>query len=163
MNSVFSSFSGTPLWSSDQSSWLQMQGSGFDSRRCQIFWEAVGLERDPLSLVSTIEELLGRKSSGSCLESQECGRRDPSRWPRGTLYPHKLALTSPTNGGLSVGIVRSWTQATEFVLLFVVFVLLYSIEVYFAFRHISFQLAVIQVLSFDSRWTPSSDAEIHTA
>jgi hypothetical protein len=29
------------------------------------------LERGPLSLVSTIEELLGRKSSGSGLESRE--------------------------------------------------------------------------------------------
>jgi hypothetical protein len=36
-----------------------------------------------------------------------------SRWPRGTLYPQKLALTSPTSGGSSVGIVRSRTQATE--------------------------------------------------
>jgi hypothetical protein len=39
-----------PLWSSAQSSWLQIQGSGFDSRRYQIFWEVVGLERGPLSL-----------------------------------------------------------------------------------------------------------------
>jgi hypothetical protein len=38
----------------------------------------VGLERGPLSLVSTIEELLGRKRSGSGLESREYGRRDPS-------------------------------------------------------------------------------------
>jgi hypothetical protein len=38
----------------------------------------VGLERGPLSLVSTIEELLGRKSSGSDLEVWEYGRRDPS-------------------------------------------------------------------------------------
>ena len=30
------------------------------------------------------------------------------------LYPQKLALTSPTGGGLSVGIVRSRTKATEF-------------------------------------------------
>jgi hypothetical protein len=52
-----------------------------------------------------------KKSSGFCLENREYGRRDPSRWPRGTLYPQKLALTSPTSGGRSVGIVRSWTQA----------------------------------------------------
>jgi hypothetical protein len=39
----------------------------------------VSLERGPLSLVITIEELLGRKSSGSGLESQEYGRRDQSR------------------------------------------------------------------------------------
>jgi hypothetical protein len=30
----------------------------------------VGLERGPLSLVSTTEELLGRKSSGSGLETE---------------------------------------------------------------------------------------------
>jgi hypothetical protein len=39
----------------------------------------VGRERGPLSLVSTIEELLERKSSGSGLENREYGRRDPSR------------------------------------------------------------------------------------
>jgi hypothetical protein len=40
------------------------------------------------------------------------GRRDPSRWPRGTFYPQRLALTS-TSGGRSVGIVRSRAQANE--------------------------------------------------
>jgi hypothetical protein len=69
-----------PLWSSGQSSWLQIQKSGVDSRNNQIFWEVVGLERGPLSLVSTTGELLGRKSSGSSLENREYGRRDPSRW-----------------------------------------------------------------------------------
>jgi hypothetical protein len=85
---------------------------GFSSRRYQIFW-AVDLERGPLSLASTIEELLGRKSSLSGLEIREYGRRDPSRWPRGTLYAQKLELTSPTSGGRSVGIVHWRTQATE--------------------------------------------------
>ena len=32
------------------------------------------------------------------------------------LYPQKLALTLPTGGGRSVGIVRSRTKTTEFVL-----------------------------------------------
>jgi hypothetical protein len=41
------------------------RGPGFDSRRFQIFWEVVGLERGPLSLVRIIEELLQWKSSGS--------------------------------------------------------------------------------------------------
>jgi hypothetical protein len=41
--------------------------------------KVVGLERGPLSLVSTTEELLDRKGSGSCLEKREYGRRDPSR------------------------------------------------------------------------------------
>jgi hypothetical protein len=55
-----------------------------------------------------------KKSSGSGLEIRDYCRRDPSRWPRGTLYPQKLALTSPTSGGLSVGIIRSPTQTTVF-------------------------------------------------
>jgi hypothetical protein len=75
----------------------------------------MGLERGPLSLVSTTEQLLGRRSSGSCLENREYGRRDPSRCPRDTLYPQKLAITSPTSGGRSVGIVLSRTQTTELV------------------------------------------------
>jgi hypothetical protein len=41
--------------------------------------QVMGLERGPLSLVSTTEELLDKKSSGSCLENREYGRRDPSR------------------------------------------------------------------------------------
>jgi hypothetical protein len=64
--------------------------------------------------VSTIEDLLERKNIGSGLESREYGRGDPS----GTLYPQKLALTSPTSGGLSVVIVRSRIQATEYVCFF---------------------------------------------
>jgi hypothetical protein len=52
--------------------------------------------------VSTTEELLDRKNSGSCLENREYGHRDPSRWPRSTLCPQKLAITSPISGGSSV-------------------------------------------------------------
>jgi hypothetical protein len=78
------------------------------------FFCEVGLEQGPLSLVSAIKELLGRKSSCFGLEIREYGRRDPSRWPRGTVYPQKLALTSPTSGGRSVGIVCLRTQAMEF-------------------------------------------------
>jgi hypothetical protein len=65
----------------------------------------MGLERGPLSLVSTIEELLGKNSSGSGLENREYGHSDPSLWKRDTIYPQNLALTSPTIGGRSVGII----------------------------------------------------------
>jgi hypothetical protein len=57
---------------------------GVDSRRYQVYWEVVGLERDPVSLVSTIEELLGRNSSCSGLENREYGRGDLLHWPRDT-------------------------------------------------------------------------------
>jgi hypothetical protein len=43
---------------------------GFDSRRCQIFWEVVDLERGPLSLVTITEELFEGKSSGPVPENQ---------------------------------------------------------------------------------------------
>jgi hypothetical protein len=42
------------------------------------------------------------------------GHGDPLRWPRDTLSPQKLKLTSPTSDGRSVGIVRLRTTATEF-------------------------------------------------
>jgi hypothetical protein len=45
--------------------------------------------------------------------------KDTSLWPRGTLYPQRLALSSPTRGGRSVGIVRSRTRTPEFVLFIV--------------------------------------------
>jgi hypothetical protein len=49
-----------PLWSSGQSSWLQIRRPGFDSRHYQKK-NLVSLERCPFSLVSTTEELLDRK------------------------------------------------------------------------------------------------------
>jgi hypothetical protein len=72
--------------------------------------EVVGLERGPLSLVRIIEELLEWKSNSSGQENRINDRGDLSRWPRDTLYPQKLELTSPTSGGRSVGIVRLPTK-----------------------------------------------------
>jgi len=53
------------------------------------------------------------------------------------LYPQKLALTSPTGGGRSVGIVRVWTKATELVsssntLLVLLLLLLFHVYNYFS-------------------------------
>jgi hypothetical protein len=84
------------LWSSGQHSQLQNQRSGFDSKPREYNWGATW-----------------KKSSGTGLESRKYCRTDPSRWPRGTLYRHKLSLTSPTSGGQSVSIVRSRTKAME--------------------------------------------------
>jgi hypothetical protein len=57
------------------------RGPELDSRRYQIFWEVVGLEQGLLRLLSAIEELIGRKSSGSGLENREygCGIRHADR------------------------------------------------------------------------------------
>jgi hypothetical protein len=74
----------------------------------------VGLERGPLSLVSTTDELLDRKVAGPVEKSENTavGIRHV-----GLIAPStrkKLAITSPTRGGRSVDIVRSWTQTMEF-------------------------------------------------
>jgi hypothetical protein len=69
------------------------RGPGFDSRRYQIFWVAVGLEQGPLRLVNINEELLKSKISDSILENWDY---QPWRFCRADhvipLYPQKLAL-----------------------------------------------------------------------
>jgi hypothetical protein len=64
--------------------------------------------------VSTTEELLDRKVAANVYKTENTavgiGKADhvtPS-------IRKKLAITSPTSGGRSVGIVRSQTQTTEF-------------------------------------------------
>jgi hypothetical protein len=54
------------------------RGPGFYSRRYQIFWEVMGPERGPLSLVRITEELLEWKSSDS-------GSRKPKLRPWGSV------------------------------------------------------------------------------
>jgi hypothetical protein len=55
-------------------------------------------------------------SSGQ--ETDINGRRDRLRWPRDTLYPQKLAQTSLTSGGRSVGIVRLRTKGRGVLVLY---------------------------------------------
>jgi hypothetical protein len=92
--------------------WSPLLSSGQNSRHYQIFWEVVGLERGSLSLVSTIEELLERKSSGCSLENRDYSRmRYTTLTTRHPSFLQKLALTSPTSGCLSVGIVHSFADS----------------------------------------------------
>jgi hypothetical protein len=89
------------------------RGPGFESRRHQIFWEIVGLERGPLSLMRITEGLLERITAAPVWKTEINSRGDSLRWPRDTFYPLKLALSSPTSGGRSVDIVRCQTEAPE--------------------------------------------------
>jgi hypothetical protein len=100
------------LWFSGQVPGYRRRGQGFDLRRCQIFWEVLNLERGPLSLVSTNVELLRISGSYSGQEIRQYCHGDLLLWPRDTLHPQKLALTSPTSDSRSLGIVRWRTKAT---------------------------------------------------
>jgi hypothetical protein len=70
------------------------------------------------------------------------------------LYPQKLALTSPTSGGRSVGIVRSRTKAMEF-----------SFYIKYSFRTLE-MTNLIELLQFacnragDCELTIKSDCEL---
>jgi hypothetical protein len=112
----------------------------------------MGLERGPLSLVSTSEGLLGRKSSGSGLETRDYGSRGSAalttRHP--SLRKKQLALTLPTSGGLSVGIVRSRTKTTEcFVCLFVCLCVCVS---FFLSFFLSFFVCLFVESQTDEKW-----------
>jgi hypothetical protein len=101
-----------PLWSSGHSSWLQIRRSGSIPGTTRKKSNGSGTGSTQPSEYNW--GATWQKSSCSCLENREYGRRDPSSWPRVTLCPQKLATTSPTSGGRSVSIVRSRTQAIEF-------------------------------------------------
>jgi hypothetical protein len=58
-------YSTVSLWKGDDN-----KTSGFYSRHYQIFWEVVGLERGPLSIMSTIEELLEKKIATSVYKAE---------------------------------------------------------------------------------------------
>jgi hypothetical protein len=58
-----------------------------------------------------LPDFMRSSGSGTGFKKTEInGRGDSLRWPRDTLYPLKLALTSPTRGDRSVGIVRWRTK-----------------------------------------------------
>jgi hypothetical protein len=89
------------------------RGPGLDSRRYQIFWEIVELERGPLSLVRIIKELLERKVAAPVYKTEINGRIDSLRWPCDTLYPLRRLQTKiriEVLKTLCVIIVRSYEE-----------------------------------------------------
>jgi hypothetical protein len=71
-------------WSEFLATNPEVPGSIPGATRC--FWEVVGLERGPLSLVRIIEGLLEWKSRGSGQENRINDPGDLLRWPRDTHY-----------------------------------------------------------------------------
>jgi hypothetical protein len=69
--------------------------------------EKVGLERSPLSLVTTTEELFDRKVAAPVWKAENTAVGIRHADHVASSIRKKLAITSPTSGGRSVGIVRS--------------------------------------------------------
>jgi hypothetical protein len=72
----------------------------------------VGLERG--SLVSTHEDLFDRKVAAPVYKTENTAVGIRHADHVALSVRKKLAITSPTDGGISVGIVRSQTQTMEF-------------------------------------------------
>ena len=107
---------GPPLWSSGQSFWLQIQRSRVRSPALPDFLSSSGSRMGSTQPREVkLRSYLNKKSSGSRFRKQRLtavGTRCANHVT--PLYPQKFALTSPTGGGRSVGMVRSQTKATEF-------------------------------------------------
>jgi hypothetical protein len=69
--------------------------------------KVLGLERGPLSLVTITEELLDRKVAAPVYKTENTAVRIRHADHVAPSIRKKLAITSPTSGGRSVGIVRS--------------------------------------------------------
>jgi hypothetical protein len=76
--------------------------------------KAVGLERGPLSLVSTTQELLDRKVAAPVYKTENTAVGIHHADHVAPSIRKNLVITSPTSGGRSVGIVRSRSQTMEF-------------------------------------------------
>jgi hypothetical protein len=95
----------------------------------------VGLEPGPLSLVSTIEELLGRNSTGSGLENRDYGRRGSITLTTWHRLSAKLALTSPTSGGRYSSLADSDHGVIIIIIIFFFFFVMINVKPKFAATH----------------------------
>jgi hypothetical protein len=136
---------GRPLRSSGQSFWPHIQRSGFDSLRYHIFWEIVSLERGPLRLVSTIKELLERKSSCSGLEIRDYGRRGSAALT--TLHPAKFVTSLRRSDCCSFGKVHSRTKSTELLIIILFYAIPFNM-LQVAVSYLSFRVDKVEFCCF---------------
>jgi hypothetical protein len=103
------------MWSSGQSSWLQIQRFRVLFPALPDFLRSSGSGLGPTQPREDNWGATWKESSGSGLENRKInGRGDSLPWSRDTLYPINLALTSLTSGGRSVGIVSWRTKPRSF-------------------------------------------------
>jgi hypothetical protein len=74
----------------------------------EYMYGRVGKQPTHLNMKSKRKFYFRQHSRG---QTETNGRGNPLRCSSDTLYPQKLALTSPTSGGRSVGIVRLRTKS----------------------------------------------------
>jgi hypothetical protein len=104
-----------PLWSSGQSSWLQngdvlcfMWGTNW------IYICYVEESRPPLLSTGHNSWLQSQRSHVRFPALPDFLRSSVSGTESTLLYPQNVKITSPTSRGRSVGVLRLWTQATEY-------------------------------------------------
>jgi hypothetical protein len=93
--------------------YIQIRRPGFDSQH-YLKKKVVGLERGPLSLVSTAEELLDRNVAAPVYKTENTAVGIRHADHVAPSIRKSWQSLSPTSCGRSVGIVRSRTQTMEF-------------------------------------------------